>query len=120
MIHTPKSVFLILLTSFVLPLIVLAQILAPGPVKVLTPDEFLQTFSSTKSYAQVTEIAQSILRDLGRRFQASRGQEIVNDINAKTGIDLEKFFGFVIQILVYLFTQIYAVVVDIATKFGTP
>lgn len=101
----------------VAPVLVVA-IEPPSQLQVLTPDQIIQSLGFQTSFSSITDVVQRIGSDIGSRFLESRGGEVVEDINAKTGVDLVKFFQFVIGVIYYLFVEIYAVLIDIATKLG--
>ncbi|MBI4134842.1 MAG: hypothetical protein HY471_01900 [Candidatus Sungbacteria bacterium] len=92
--------------------------LPPGPLRVLTVDEIFQTLGVSVTSSDVTRTIQTMASDIASRFLSSRGGALLDDIKAKTGVDLVAFISFVWQVFTYLFIQIYAVLSDIANKFG--
>lgn len=103
-----------------LPAVAVAQFAAPAPVRVLPADELLQTLGVQATANDVILKIEEIGQDIGSRFMESRGGALLEDIKAKTGVDLVAFISFVWGMVVYLYIQIHAVLVDIATKLGAP
>lgn len=108
----------ILAFLLITPALTLAQLQVPR-LTVLSPDETLRSVGLPFTISGATEALSGYFQDIGSRFLESRGGDVVRDINLKTGVDLVKFLQFVIQIVFYLFVQIYAVLADIAAKLST-
>lgn len=112
-----RHVWIVLILA---PLLVSAQYLAPPPLEVLTPDEVFRALDVDATSYRIISLLQSFGSDLWSRFSSSRGGAALEDVKAKTGIDLAQFFSFVFRILGYLFLQMYAILSDVAAKLGAP
>ena len=107
-------------TALLLPSLVLAGTIQMTPLKVLTPNEFLQTLGFQISAGEVSGRAQNILQDLEARFLQSRGMELVQYVEKDTGINLIALVKNILTISEYLFVQIFAIISDIASKLAAP
>lgn len=103
-----------------LPLAALAQFAPPPSLNVLTPDQVFEELGVPARMSDITGFLRAFSSDLWFRFMASRGGDVLLDIEAKTGIDLPKFLSFAFGIFWYLFLEIYAVLADIAAKLSAP